>query len=411
MKKLILFSGVLFSSTLAFSVIFSQAALAAESSKRFRERRPGHILFQLKQGMASPSDLSTNQVLKKLRIKRKIAVSPESQLNLAAFAENSRLRPYAEEQMVEQLMATGLVEFAEPDYLVYPAGSVPNDPLAYKQWHHTPLRTFDAWDVTKGSPNVMVTVCDSGVDEKHPDLRDNVIQPGFNTVDNSTRSSPVNLHGTAVAGLIASKANNGLGISGIAPGVRILPVRVSNSSSGSAYLSDLAECVRYGADRGAKVHNVSFTGSESQTMDAAARYARSKGSLLFMAAGNQGIDISSSNPGYPSFIRVGATTQSERLAAFSNYGNPIDLVAPGEFVYTTTLNGQYTSISGTSFSSPITAAVAALVYSVKPTFTPDEVTDILFKTADPIGDAYRFGNGRVNAADAVTYAKRRAAGK
>jgi subtilisin family serine protease len=342
-----------------------------------------------------------------MHLKKERNLSKNGMAQLAAI-ESYRERPSAisEEEIAKELEATGAVEYAEPDYLVYPAVQVPNDSKISSQWHHTTIKTFQAWETTAGRPEIKVTVCDSGVDAAHPDLKANVIQPGYNTVDGSTRSSPVNLHGTAVAGLIASQANNRIGGAGIAPWVKILPVRVSNSSSGSAYLSDLAECVRYGADQGAKVHNVSFTGAESPTIDSAAQYARSKGSILVMAAGNQGSDISKSTPDYTSFILVGATTRYDQRSSFSNYGISIDLVAPGTNVYTTVPNGGYTTISGTSFSSPITAAVAALVYSVNPRFTPADVEQILFQSADSLGNSYLYGRGRVNAEHAVELALR-----
>jgi subtilisin family serine protease len=384
--------------TLIFAITYPQGAEA-----KARERRPGHILYQLKKGIGTSQRLQAQSILSRWNFSNKKTLSflDGTRVQLAAVEMGKR----TEEEIAQELVATGAVEYAEPDYKVYPVGQ-PNDPLVSKQWHHETLHTFRAWEITTGKPTLSVTVCDTGVDANHVDLRGNVILPGYNTVDGSTRSSPVNIHGTAVSGLIAAKANNRIGVSGIAPSAKILPVRVTNDSAGSAYLSDLAECVRYGADHGAKVHNVSFTGSESRTIDAAAKYARDKGSLLFMAAGNQGVDISSTNPNYPSFVLVGGTTQYDKRASFSNYGTPIDIVAPGVTVYTTAPKNSYTTISGTSFSSPIAAAVGALIYSVNSEFTPTDVEQILFQSSDYIGSESLFGYGRVNAEGAVALAQK-----
>lgn len=371
-----------------------------------RKRRPGHILFKLK------SDLNENQRIslqsffnaKKLKSKKKIGQF----MYLAESTQLISVKSLSEEQIAKNLMNSGAVEYAEPDYLLDPTASEltePNDPYFSKQWHHQTIQTVEAWQVTQGQPNITVAVCDSGVDANHPDLKGNVIQPGYNVVDHSTTSGPITSHGTYVAGLIVAHANNRVGIAGIAPRVKVLPIRVTNTKDGKAYLSDLAECIQYGADQGAKVINLSFSGAENRSIDTAAQYARSKGSLLFMSAGNNGKALLSS-ANYSSFILVGATTSQNQLSSFSNYGTPVDLVAPGSSVLTTIPGNAYAYVSGTSFSAPITAAVGALVFSVNPKFSPEDVENILFESADAIGNDYYFGHGLINAAQAVDLAKR-----
>jgi subtilisin family serine protease len=390
-----------YSTFFSITLLFISSLEGIQAFGDDRERRPGHILYQLKED-ANPSQRAKVQKIlenRKGRLKKTLRMSGKVEL-ASLITDNS-----TEEAIAEELLSTGAVEYAEPDYRVYPVDT-PNDPGISKQWHHSIIRTFEAWKVTPGSKNILVTVCDTGVDAQHVDLSGAVVQPGFNTTDGSRKSSPVNLHGTAVAGLIAAKANNRLGIAGIAPLVKILPVRVTNDSQGGAYLSDLAECIRYGADAGAKVHNVSFTGSESQTINSAAKYARSKGSLLFMAAGNQGKNISSTQPDYNTFILVGGTDKHDQHSSFSNYGLPVHLVAPGTNVYTTAPGNSYTVISGTSFSSPIAAAVGALVYAINPIFTPDDVQNILYQSADSLGNSLVFGYGRLNAEAAVSLAQK-----
>lgn len=374
----------------------------------YRERRPGHVLFQLKKG------LTENQQREVFKIWNEAGLSQRG-TQVYAFEQVATDKQMAtteglrsggfltEEQIAERLKATGAVDFAEPDYLVYPVLSF-TDPYIPSEWHLKTVRAFDAWNTTLGRSSVVVTVCDSGVDAAHPDLKANVIQPGYNVVDKTTNSAPIAIHGTAVAGVIAGR-ENGAGVVGIAPHVRILPVRVTNSSSGSAYLSDLAACVRYAADRGSRVVNVSYSGAESSVIDAAATYARNKGTLMFMAAGNSGVDISNF-PAYPSFVRVGSTTSKDQKSSFSNYGTAIDLVAPGTSILTTVPGKKYSYMSGTSFSSPLAAGVAALVFSVRPDLKPKDVDAILRQSAVNIGSSFYFGRGRVDAAAAVVLAQK-----
>ena len=362
-----------------------------------RPRRPGHILFKLKNNLSEAEQRKVYELWMNYSLAQKKA-------NVFAFEGFSQTQGVtSEEEFAEKLKATGAVQYAEPDYLVYPALSFSNPYIKY-EWHLKTVKAQDAWDTTIGRSNVIVTVCDSGVDAAHVSLKGNVIQPGFNTVDGSTNSSPVATHGTAVAGVIAAR-KNGPGTIGVAPGVKIFPVRVSNSSSGSAYLSDLAECVRYAADHGSKVVNVSYSGQESSEMGDAGKYAMSKGTVMVMAAGNSSQDISSI-PAYPYFLRVAATDADNSLASFSNYGKAVDLAAPGVDILTTSPGNRYTYISGTSFSAPLTAGVAALVVSARPDLKPATVIKILKDSATYNGNSYYFGAGLLNADAAVDLARR-----
>ena len=207
-----------------------------------------------------------------------------------------------------------------------------------------------------------------------------------------------------VSGCITALGNNAQGVAGVAFGVKVLPVRVSNQASGSAYLSDMANGVRWAADHGARVINLSYSGAQYATIDQAAQYARSKNSLLFMAAGNEGQNVSSSYPDYPSFVLVGATNSADARASFSNYGTAVDMVAPGETIATTTLSNGYANVSGTSFASPIACAAAALMLSANPNLTVAQLESSLMSACDDlgaIGDDAVFGKGRLNLLAAV----------
>lgn len=342
-------------------------------------------------------------VLKRLVGKYQLQL-PESAKPMHARRPSSiqSLKVAKKGQCLKELKNSGLIQTVEEDRLVSMA-EVPSDPLTSQQWHHDTLRTFEAWDAVKGS-GVLVAVCDSGFDPDHIELKSQYELPGYNTVDNSNDYSDVNLHGTAVAGLISAAVNNQGGV-GIAPHARLLPVRVSNRSDGSAFVSDLADCVYYATDRGAKVINVSYSGADSMAISEAAKYAKDRGSLLVFAAGNENRDVSSF-PDDPNFLLVGATDRNNRRSNFSNFGTAVDIVAPGSFVLTTTLTtfgdrNRYQTISGTSFASPIVAAAATLIYSVNPNFSNREVQQILTSTTQNVGSAFEYGSGLLDIAAAV----------
>lgn len=380
------------------TVAIAAALLGADAEAR-QARRSGRLIVKLKEThrlaakRAAPSfdDFSRKLGIQKKRHKRSglLEVSHEMKDSMT------------EEQMAAELMASGLVDFAEPDY-IFEEAAIPDDPKFNEQWMHRVMKTPEAWDQTVGSSDIIVAVCDSGVDATHPELQGRVLT-GYNAVTGSNITTPLTTHGTKVAGLIAAAGNDGVGMAGMAWKTKILPIRISRSSRGSAYLSDMAECIEYAADHGAKVINLSFTGFASQTINRAAQYARSKGSLLFMAAGNAGNNVDRS-PDYKSFILVGATTSADQLSSFSNRGTPIDIVAPGTGILTTSPGNKYATINGTSFSSPIAAGLGALVWSINPDFTPDQVENIIFSTTDKVGPESTFGHGRINASRAIASA-------
>ena len=215
-----------------------------------------------------------------------------------------------------------------------PVAAVPNDPGFPSQWYHSAIHSEAAWDITTGAGSVVVAVCDTGVDAAHPDLAANMSLPGYNSADGSAITIPIFEHGTAVAGIMDAVGNNGAGGAGIAWNVKVLPVRVSNNSDGSAWCSDMAAGIQWAADHGARVINLSYdiTGCPN-TIDSAAQYAQAKGAGTFVAAGNGSLNLSGTTfPAVHAFILVGAADSSGQRASFSNYGRPMDLVAPGGYL-------------------------------------------------------------------------------
>lgn len=295
------------------------------------------------------------------------------------------------------------LKYVELDMAVAPAATV-TDPSYGSSWALPKIQAPTAWDSANGS-GVTIAILDTGIDSAHPDLAPNLV-PGWNVYDNNSNTADVHGHGTWVAGVAAMAANNGKGSAGVAWGSKIMPVRIADPNA-YAYWSTVAQGIYWAADHGAKVVNVSYNGvSGSSTVQSAAQYLRSKGGVVVVAAGNSGgLESIAAND---SLLTVSATDQSDARASFSSYGAYVDLAAPGVSVYTTTVGGGYANASGTSFSSPVVAAAAALVLSANSKLTPADVDKILKTATLDLGaagyDQY-YGAGRVDAARAVAGAK------
>jgi len=392
---------------LAAATSFTSAIGAPRDSadnSRAAPRRAGGILYVPKAGATAQQQSVRDWVLD-LHGSRAVSRCAKSRLHVDTVDTAGT----SEEDVCRLLVASGAVEFAEPDYLVPPADA-PNDPYLDSQWFHTRIESQAAWDaIPSGIANrktpVIVAVCDSGIQSGHPDLAARLMT-GINIVDGSGATGPVagagGWHGTAAAGCISAIGDNAVGLAGVAwrVNVRILPVRITNRTDLVAQVSDIAAAITYSADRGAKVVNVSYVAAQYASVASAGSYLRSKGGLLFLSAGNENYN-GSAYPDYGSIVVVGAVDSSDRRASFSNYGPFIDLVAPGVNIATTLTSGDYGTVSGTSFSSPIAAGLAALIYAVNPSFTPTDVQNLLFDNCDAIGSANTFGRGRINARKSV----------
>lgn len=305
----------------------------------------------------------------------------------------------SETGVLQQLKHNPHLKFAELDRRVQ-LTFAPNDPYVGSEWHLQKIGASTAWDTTQGA-GVTIAILDTGVDGSHPDLAARMV-PGWNFYDNNSNTADTLGHGTAVAGAAAAIANNSLGVAGVAGQARIMPLRISDPS-GFAYASTVAKALTYAADNGARVANISFDGmAGNATVQSAAQYMKSKGGLVVVAAGNHGVN---ENIGATSsMIPVSATDSSDKLTSWSSYGNFVALSAPGQDIWTTAQGGSYWACWGTSFSSPITAGVVALVMSAKPSLSNAQVENLLYSTATDLGTAGRdasYGYGRVNAAAAV----------
>jgi len=311
--------------------------------------------------------------------------------------------PGAEDKVIKALSHNPNIEFAEKDLYLQPTDYTPNDPEFPNAWHLQTMNLPGAWDVSRGD-GITVAVLDTGVNGAHEDLSGKMVA-GRNVASNNADTSDIAGHGTQVAGVIGAVMDNGLGVASIAPNAWIMPIRATNDPNGWASTSTLAAGITWAADHGARVANVSYNASSSSVISTAAAYMRSRGGLVVVSAGNNGTNQTFADS--ESVISVSATTSNDIRASWSNYGNFIDVAAPGAGLWTTNNSGGYASVSGTSFAAPATAATIALIMATNPLLSPVEVEAVLESSAADLGDPGFdpvFGNGRVDALAAVLLA-------
>ncbi|MCP3031911.1 S8 family peptidase [Halobacillus sp. A1] len=305
------------------------------------------------------------------------------------------------EAVVKALNKNPNVEYAEPNY-EFDAAWTPNDTY-YNSVQYGPQTTNTpaAWDITRGSRNQQIAVIDSGVDYNHPDLNDKTVR-GYDFVDNDNDPMDENGHGTHVAGTAAAETNNSQGIAGMAPDTEILAVRALDAS-GNGSLAAIADAIRYSADQGAEVINLSLgCDCDTQTLEDAVNYAWSQGSLIVAAAGNDGVSTTFEPASYSNVIAVGAVDENDDIASFSNYGTWVDVTAPGVDIASTVPDGGYAYMSGTSMASPHVAGLAGLLASQGKNNT--EIRSAIENSADPIsGTGSYFNDGRINSYEALNY--------
>lgn len=351
--------------------------------------------------------------------------------------------------------------------------SVPNDPRYGSQWYLERIRMPSAWNIAQGNPSVIVGILDSGTDWLHPDIGPTVthnyqnvwlnetvgpngttendwadptnpasgqgddddgngtpnhsyiddwkgwLYSGFPTYEgNDSRGVEfaINPHGTHVAGIVAAKTHNSVGIAGIAGGWNGSGIRMMILGFYFLEDQDPADAISYAVTKGAKVIQLSLEGSYTKVVALALDAAHNAGRFIACASGNN--DPAITFPAnYPVVVAVGATNETDMRASFSNFGPELDLAAPGTNILTTsTVDSLYKSVAGTSYSSPQVSALAALVWCVDPSLTNLQVEDIIKSTADKVGGynynwdpgrpghSQELGYGRINAYRALSKA-------
>lgn len=333
--------------------------------------------------------------------------------------------------IMQQLRNDPAVNFVEPNGLMTGLWT-PNDPYyndPTKVYAPQQIKANLAWDLVRGSADVLVAVVDSGANLTHPDLAgifwtnpgelpaNGVDDDGNGYVDDVSGWDFVNGdnqpvddlgHGTHVTGIVAAQTDNGIGIAGIAGGVKVLPVKVLNSNNAGTW-ANVALGIIYAADQGARIINLSLGGTTSSaTVESAIQYAQSRGALVFAAAGNSASNQPFYPAAYPGVLGVAATQPNNVRWSLSNYGSFVDLAAPGASIYSTywstTAGSTYQFMSGTSMAAPTAAGVAALLWSLNPALSATQIADIMTGTATDLGTAGRddyFGYGQVDAYQAA----------
>jgi len=277
------------------------------------------------------------------------------------------------------------------------AAVVPTDPHWTQAWGPRLVNAPSAWNMTTGTSKTVIAIVDTGVDPNQPDLRGRVLK-GWDFVGNDARANDDNGHGTAVAGVAAASANNGVGIAGICWHCEILPVKVLNAA-GSGTHSNIAAGIVWATDHGADVINLSLAGpTPSDVIANAVAYARNHGVVVVAAAGNEGSRQRFYPAALPGVISVGATNSADRLYNWSNHGTWVKLSAPGCAYTGSTGPIRWTWWCGTSFATPVVAGIAALIESERPGISRATLERTLLHSTVKVRGVV---DGRIDAARAV----------
>jgi thermitase len=275
----------------------------------------------------------------------------------------------------------------------------PNDPYIGRQWALGQMHVSALWSLTTGSTEILIAVLDTGIDRGHEDLRGKVVAE-VNFTD-SPSSNDLNGHGTHVAGIIVAGSNNGKGVAGLAPESRVMNVKVADDY-GSCQAMAVARGIIWAVENGAKVINISIELRDpSAELEQAVNYAWSRGAVIVAAAGNR----AGTAPVYPAYyekcIAVSATGQADELAPLSNYGDWVDVAAPGSSIFSTLPGDRYGYESGTSFATAYVSGLAALLFNIMTDTNGngrlnDEVRSAIEDGCQKV-DAAGTGHGRIDA--------------
>ena len=350
------------------------------------------------------------------------------------------------------------VEWAEPKYAREVTYDV-NDPEfianTLTQYNLYIIKAKEAWDVNRGNKSVIIGIIDTGVFWKHPDLTQNIYQNlredadhdghtiefsgtgwvldtgdlngidddgngyvddligwdfgGTNGVPDNNPEEDSPIHGTLIAGVAGAVTNNGIGIASIGFNCSIMPVKGTRSDMDGRFVIFGFEGIKYAADNGAQIINCSFSGyAYSKAEQEVINYAVSKGALVVAAAGNDNIELPSYPSSYEGVLSVAASNALDKIWSATNYGANIDVIAPGQQIYSLWGTEGYRAVNGTSVASPLVAGLAGLVKSQFPNYTPLQVAEQIRITTDDIysinADSlrYKLGSGRINAYKALT---------
>lgn len=413
------------------------AGVASAGQPQRPEFVPGEMLVKFNKDATSEQTRSILQVIKgKLRKKMKL-----TGVQLVDVPVNTV------KAAVKRLSQNSIVEYVEPNYLRYidafEAGTLPDDSRFDDMWglnnegqaggtDDADIDAPESWSITTGNPDMVVAVIDSGADMDHEDLADNIwTNPGeiadngidddgngyvddvhgwdFAHDDNdpSDTDSICGGHGSHTAGTIGAVGNNGIGVTGINWNMQVMPLKIFKSvwkiycSTSSA---DIVEAIQYATTMGVRVSNNSYGGGPSSQAEYDA--IRASDMVFVAAAGNESVD-NDTTPSYPAgydldnIISVAATDRNDNLAYFSNYGDSVDIAAPGVDILSTIPDDAYEFFSGTSMAGPHVAGAAAMLIGYNSDLTTREVKWNLLNGAD-FKDLPIFTGARLNLYNSLT---------
>ncbi len=345
------------------------------------------------------------------------------------------------DDFIQDIKKDNNVELIVPNFVYlgnYPEYK-PNDPLLNKQRHHFVMKNTEAWEISTGKEEVVVAVTDDGYKLDHEDLInswfknsneiadngidddqngyvDDVIGYYFNEMDNDPSSdSRYGSHGTHVSGIVAAGFNNNTGVVGYGPNIKVMPIKFYGKNSWTSAM--VLESYTYAANNGAKIITTSYMIDDfvgDTAYEKALNYAYNKGLILFNSAGN-GRARQSKRTAFTKLLLVASTIskaisrreKTDMKSFFSNYGRGVDISAPGEPIHSTGRSLKYVDMSGTSMAAPNAAGTAALIWSVHPEYSRDQVVAKLMMGADSIDALNKkyinlLGAGRVNAEESLS---------
>lgn len=328
--------------------------------------------------------------------------------------------------------------YAEPIYKREFIG-VPNDTQVSEQYHHSLIKTFEAWDLIDTSNEVVIGIVDTGIEFTHEDLKANIWNSkgetgkdsqgkdkssngiddddngyiddwrGWDIAMNDNDPSPGHTHGTHVAGIASGVSNNSIGISGVAKNFKLAAIKVGYDSRNNTGVVNGYQGLLYAAMIGCDVINCSWGGGGgSKAEESVITSAVELGPVIVCAAGNNGSLQAFYPAAHNGVISVASTTENDTPSGFSNFHPSVDVSAPGSNIFSTVLDGKYDSMSGTSMASPVAAGVAALIVANYPQYTNQQVIEHIMATSDNIENNLsptrkgNFGKGRVNALNALS---------
>lgn len=331
-------------------------------------------------------------------------------LNMAEVQINSENEVRA--SLDTSIFSHSLIAAVEADTAIVRGTYMPNDPALQereKSYAQEVIQMEEAWDYTLGDPSTVVAIVDTGLNPQHIEFGTPVIA-GYNFLNNTTNYRDDHGHGTHVAGIVAAQMNNSIGTVGICPQCSLIVVKVLNQDNYGRW-STVSKGIVYAVDNGADIINLSLGSDESShAIESAIAYAHENDVLIIAASGNERSGIDFYPSAFADVIGVSATNDYDEHWVLSNYGNNIDLSAPGYMIYSTggeenfADNDAFSYMTGTSMAAPHVAGIAGLLLSQSANRTSAEITQILLSTSDDLGEEGwdpQFGHGRVNAAQAL----------